>query len=126
MEDISLDSLVPSKSNYLAKEDVSETGVVLTIKGFKIESVGSGSDADDRCVMYFMEDEYKPMVVNKTNMQRIKHVTKAETTSQARGKLVCVYNDPMVEFGGKLTGGIRIKPVQDNAPAQNENPDPFA
>lgn len=116
MQDIPLDSLVPTKSDYLSKEDVGEQGMNLTIAGFKMEMVGNGADADNRCVMAFQEPDVKPMIVNKTNMNRIKHITGAETTGQAVNKVVNVYNDPMVEFGGKLTGGIRIRPAA--APAQ--------
>jgi hypothetical protein len=115
MEDINLDSLVPTQSKYLTKEDAGEDGINLTIAGFKIETVGQGADADERCVLHFAEAEVKPMVINKTNMNRIKHVTKAETTGQACGKLINVYNDPMVEFGGKLTGGLRIRPAAEPA-----------
>jgi len=84
---------------------------------FKMAEVGRGQDADMRCIMSFQEG-VKDMVVNKTNMARLKHITGAETTGQARGKQVNVYNDPMVEFGGKLTGGIRIRPVTATAPEQ--------
>jgi hypothetical protein len=108
MEDISLDSLVPTQSNYLTKDEVGEEGKNLTIAGFKMEEVGQGPDSDTRCIMGFVED-VKPMVVNKTNMNRLKHITGAQTTGQARGKTINVYNDPMVEFGGKMTGGIRIR-----------------
>ena len=111
MNDVPLDSLVPTKSEYLTKDDVGEQGMNLTIAGFKIETVGQGADADERCVMAFQEADIKAMVVNKTNMNRIKHITGAETTGQAVNKVVNVYNDPMVEFGGKLTGGIRIRPA---------------
>ena len=117
MQDISLDSLVPTQSDYLTKDDVGETGINLTIAGFKIDTVGKGENADQRCIMGFVED-HKPMVVNKTNMNRIKHITGAETTGQARGKKINVFNDPMVEYGGKLTGGIRIRPVAEAAAPQ--------
>lgn len=125
-QDVSLDSLVPSESNYLTKEDVGEAGKNLTIAGFKIDTVGKGENAEQRCIMGFQEADVKPMVVNKTNMRRIKHVTGAETTGQARGKRVNVYNDPMVEFGGKLTGGIRIRAATDqDAPLSPEGKDDF-
>ena len=107
-QDIPLDSLVPSESKYLSKEDVGEEGMNLTIAGFKIDTVGQGENADQRCIMGFVED-VKPMVVNKTNMRRIKHITGAETTGQARNKKINVYSDPLVEFGGKLVGGLRIR-----------------
>ena len=122
MQDIKLDDLVPTTSIYLTKDDVGEQGMNLTIAGFKIETVGKGDDADQRAIMGFTED-VKPMVVNKTNMNRIKHITGAETTGQARGQQVNVYNDPMVEFGGKLTGGIRIRQVTQ--PAANPPPADF-
>ena len=113
-QDIPLDSLVPSESKYLAKEDVGEEGMNLTIAGFKIDTVGQGENADQRCIMGFVED-VKPMVVNKTNMRRIKHITGAETTGQARGKKINVYSDPLVEFGGKLVGGLRIRQTATQA-----------
>lgn len=117
-QDIPLDSLVPSESKYLAKEDVGEAGMNLTIAGFKIDTVGQGENADQRCIMGFVED-VKPMVVNKTNMRRIKHITGAETTGQARGKKINVYSDPLVEFGGKLVGGLRIRQAAEQAPASD-------
>ena len=125
MQDMKLDDLVPTTSIYLTKDDVGEQGKNLTIAGFKIETVGNGADADQRAIMGFTED-VKPMVVNKTNMQRIKHITGAEMTSQARGKVVNVYNDPMIEYQGKLTGGIRIRPATTQpAPADDYSDVPF-
>ena len=128
MQDIPLDSLVPTKSDYLTKDDVGTAGKNLTIAGFKMETIGKGDDADERCIMGFSED-VKPMVVNKTNMNRIKHITGAETTGQARGQCVNVFNDPMVEFGGKLTGGIRIRPAtnapESQATTEDDNDLPF-
>ena len=122
MDDVSLDSLVPTKSEYLTKDDVGEQGLNLTINGFSMAEVGQGQDADQRCILHFNEADTKPMVVNKTNMNRIKHITGAETTGQARGKRVNVYNDPMVEFGGKLTGGIRIRPEAPESDDTNDVP----
>ena len=121
MQDVPLDSLVPTKSDYLSKDDVGEQGMNLTIAGFKMETVGQGAEADERCVMAFQEADTKPMIVNKTNLNRIKHITGAETTGQVRGKTINVYNDPMVEFGGKLTGGIRIRPATVIQPQTPEN-----
>lgn len=110
-DDTPLDGMVPSKSNYMSKEDAGEDGLDLTIKGFAQETVGDGPDADERTVCYF-EQDVKPMVINKTNMHRIGHITGAKTAGEARGKKINVFNDPFVEFGGKMTGGLRIRPVQ--------------
>ena len=115
MQDIPLDQLVPTTPLYLTKDDVGEEGVNLTIAGFKLKAVGHGDTADQRCIMGFVEN-VKPMVVNKTNMGRVKRITGATTTGEARGKTINVYNDPEVEYAGKLTGGIRVRPAVSEAP----------
>ena len=108
LNSLSFDQLVPKNSKYLSKEDVGEDGVILTIKGFKIEEVGEGDELETKTVMYFVEN-VKPMVLNRTNAQLIKIATGAETAGDARGKQVVVFNDPTVGYAGKITGGVRIK-----------------
>ena len=106
--DMSFDQLVPKNSNYLSKEDVGEDGVILTIKGFKEEQIEGDDGTENKIVMYFHEN-YKPMIINRTNSQLIQIATSARTTGEAVGKEIVVYCDPTVGFGGKITGGIRIK-----------------
>jgi len=112
----SLDALVPSTSNYLAKEDVGEAGQNLTIAGFDRTTVGQGADADERAIMSFQED-VKPMVLNKTNKNRLKHFLGTDDTDEIIGRVVNVYNDPTVEYGGEMTGGIRIRAATAPQPA---------
>jgi len=114
-----LDKLVPSESKYLAKEDAGTEGLNLTIKGFKRETVGSGKDADERAVIYFEED-VKPMVLNKTNKNRIKHYLGVSTSEEAAGKVINAYNDPDVEYGGEIIGGLRLRGAQDGAVVPSE------
>ena len=104
-----LDELVPSESNYLAKEDVGVAGKNLTIAKFVRETVGQGKDANERAVLYFTEPNIKPMVLNKTNKNRIKHFLQATTAEEVIGKQVNVYNDPDIEYGGEIVGGLRIR-----------------
>lgn len=107
---LSFDALVPSNSKYLSKADVGEDGLVLTIKGFRMETLKSDEGDEDKMVMHFHED-VKPMVVNRTNAQLIGVATGAKNVGESKGKQIVVYNDPTVGFGGKITGGLRIKKV---------------
>lgn len=116
LADMDFDQLVPSKSKYLTKTDVSEDGVILTIKGFKREVIESDDSEEEKTIMYFAED-YKPMVLNRTNSQLIPICTGASKARDAVGKQIVVYNDPTISFGGKITGGLRIKKVT-GAPKQ--------
>ena len=119
-KDMNLDDLVPSTSKYLAKEDVGTAGKNLTISGFTRETVGTGADADERAVIHFKED-IKPMVLNKTNKNRIKNYLSASTSEEVIGKVVNVYNDPDVEYGGEITGGLRIRGEQETVTTTSQD-----
>lgn len=110
VNDLSFDELVPSKSKYLSKTDVGEDGLVLTIKGFRMETIEGDDGQEDKMVMHFAED-VKPMVLNRTNSQLVAVATGASKVGDAKGKQIIVYNDPTVSFGGKITGGLRIRKV---------------
>ena len=117
LNDLSFDNLVPSKSKYLAKEDVGEAGLDLTIRGFKREVVEGDNGDEDKIVLYFAEPNVKPMILNRTNSSRIAVATGCKTAGETRGKVVNVFNDPYVEFGGKIVGGLRIRKAQGNTSA---------
>lgn len=117
LNSLSFTQLVPTQSNYLKKDDVGEDGVILTIKGFAHETIKGDNGDETKVIMHFVEEGYKPMVLNSTNSVVLGKITGAATAGEARGKQVVVYDDPSVSFGGKVTGGLRLKKVQ-GAPSQ--------
>lgn len=103
---MTFDQMIPSR--FLKKEDFNKPGL-LTIKEFKLENVAREDEApDNKWVLYFNEVE-QGMVLNTTNIQLLKVVTGINDPDQARGKQIVVYVDPTVGFGGKITGGLRIR-----------------
>lgn len=104
-----LDSLVTSNSKYMKKEDVPEDGVDLTIKHFTKEVVKGDDGEEQKAAVHFVEDGYKPLLLNQTNIARIKAATGEKTVEGVKGKKVKVFCDPFVEFGGRMVGGVRIK-----------------
>lgn len=117
LNDLSFDELVPSQSKYLAKGDVGEDGVVLTVRGFKQEIVKGDDGDEEKIVLYFAEPDYKPMILNRTNAALLASATGAHKAGDAKGKQIVVFNDTSVSFGGRVTGGLRIKRVA-GAPKQ--------
>jgi hypothetical protein len=114
---MSFDQLVPTDSKYLKQGDVGEDGVILTIRGFKQEDMKTDDGSTEtKVILHFVEDGYKPMVLNRTNSELVGKATGAANAGEARGKQIVVYADPSVGFGGKVTGGLRIKKVA-GAPA---------
>lgn len=122
---MNLDELVKSKSDYLKKEDVGEEGVNLTIRGFKKVQVEGDNGEEEKIAMFFAEENFKPLLLNITNKNRLKIATGEETVEGVKGKTVNVYNDPYVEFGGKITGGVRIRAAVGAKPAPLETDVPF-
>lgn len=119
LNSMSFDELVPTNSKYLKQSDVGEGGVILTVRGFKQESLEADDGGkEDKIVLYFMEQDYKPMVLNKTNAQLLALATGAKVAGDAKGKTIIVYADPSVGFGGKMTGGLRIRKHTTVAPVQ--------
>lgn len=104
-----IDDMTPSKSKFLTKEDVGETGKNLTISGFEQQEVGTENEKETKYVILWQQADYKPMVLNKENGNRLKLIAKTDDADQMVGTTVNVYNDPFVAFGGKTVGGIRIR-----------------
>lgn len=116
LDDMSFDQLVPTDSKYLRKDDVGEDGTILTIAGFSRETVKGDDGDEEKVVMHFVED-VRPMILNKTNSQLLAQITGVRVAGEAKGKKLVVFNDPSVSFGGKITGGLRIKRIPGPARA---------
>lgn len=103
-------------SKFLKKEDVGE-GVLATIKSVTQENIAKeGVEPEMKYCLHFDELE-KPLVLNSTNAQIIaKFTDRSEDLETAWvGIQVVLYNDPNVSFGGKLTGGIRVRAPKNQA-----------
>ena len=119
-----LSDAVPTESKYLKKEDVGEAGQNLTIDRLAREDLG---DDGYKTVIHFKEN-VKPMVLNVTNRNRLQKIF-GDSVASCLHQQVNVYEDPMVDFGGKVVGGIRLRPVAKpaapEAPAAPNDDIPF-
>lgn len=124
--------MIPSK--FLKKDDCDQPKLV-TIKSLRQSNVAQEDQPEElKWTMLFREFE-KPLVMNSTNIQLTTIALGTDETDNWVGRQVVIYNDPNVSFGGKITGGIRIRapkvrpggqpPVTPApAPVQQDNP-PF-
>ncbi len=119
-----IDSMKPSK--YVKKEDV-EPPVVVTIDRLDEENVAMENQPPEyKWVMSFKE-AINPLVLNWTNIQLCAAIHGDETDNWI-GKKVVLWNDKSVSFGGKLTGGVRIRAAEAPQPARRvdeRNPTPI-
>ena len=106
--------LLPSR--FLKKEDFAKP-TVYTIKHLAIEEVAKG---EEKPVLYFLEVT-KGLTLNKTKIKQLE-AGYGDDTDHWIGRKVRLSNDPTVDFGGKIVGGIKLelskgKPVPAAAPA---------
>ncbi len=115
-------------SNFLSQGDVLERPILATMLGVTQENVAKkGAEEELKWCLNFSNVE-KPMVLNQINMQLIAQITGSTRTENWAGKQIVIYNDPTVSFGGRVTGGLRVRApkVRNTAPAVPPAPRPAA
>lgn len=96
------------ESRFLKKEDAGD-GVLVTINGVEQMNVAPADKPEElKWVCHFKELD-KPMVLNSTNIQLFAAVCGSDDSDDWGGHKVVLYNDPTISFGGKITGGIRVR-----------------
>ena len=105
------------KSKFLTQKDV-DRPLLVTIDGFEEVNVAKeGAEADYKWALSFKELD-KPLVLNSINAQIIgKTFNCDDELNDSIGKKIVLYVDPNVSFGGKLTGGIRVRAPKQAAQA---------
>ena len=98
-------SLIESK--YLKKDDV-DPPISGTVRGLKKVNIGKEDGPEELKWALFLNESPKPLLLNSTNIQLLTHYLGGETDDW-KGKAIELYNDPSISFGGKLTGGVRVR-----------------
>lgn len=111
-DDTPLDAVVPTNSRYLSKSDIPPGGTTFTIRGMKREMVKGDDGEEQKTVLFFTEENAKPMILNKVNAELLGIATGARTSGEAKGRKVGVWYDPSIMFGARRTGGLRLREPQ--------------
>lgn len=97
------------QSKYLSKDDCTPP-ILVTIAGCEKRNLAMETQpAEIKPVLLFQESTAKPMVLNPINTDLLMMIYPVKDTDEWIGKKVVLYNDPTISFGGRLTGGIRIR-----------------
>ena len=106
------------EARYLGSWDVMDGEIVLTIADFKEEIIeGDKGRKEKKCILYFAEQGYKPMVCNLTNRKTLAKLYHTTDSAKLRGKLVKIGTDQVKAFGG-IHDALRIRNVVPTAPKQ--------
>ena len=97
------------ESKFVKKEDLDRPRIA-TISGIKQDNVGTEDAPEMKWCLVFAEADIKPLVLNKINMQLTALACGSEETDDWTGIQIVLWADPTVSFGGKLVGGVRVRP----------------
>jgi hypothetical protein len=96
-----------SQRRYLQTATVKERPIVATISNLEMETVGQGTEAKTKPVLY-LENE-KPMVLNASNLEALSEAFGDDTDIWPGHKIKvrCV----KTQFQGKTVDGLRVEPI---------------
>ena len=103
-----------STGKFLKRESVTEEGTTHRILGCREESLSIGDGANEKKWVLELSD-LKPLILNATNIRRLVAAFNTQETDEWTGKSIVVYDDPTIEFGGKVVGGVRLRAVPKKA-----------
>jgi hypothetical protein len=90
--------------------DIADRGdITLRIKEVKKGKIkGAGGKESGKAMIYF-DGKEKPLGAGTAILSVIGQLY-SNDTRQWPGKLITIYGDPSVKFGGEAVGGIRVRP----------------
>jgi len=100
-------------SSYLTKDDF-PTPALGTIARLEQQTFTGDTGSETKWVCH-LEEFDRGLVLNKTNIRLIAAFL-GNDTSAWMGRKIVIFNDPMVSFGGRTVGGIRVR-APKGAPA---------
>lgn len=106
-------------SRFLKASDFEDGDRALTIADLRTERIGQGSQADDKWVLFFQEEE-KGLVLNKTNTIIIAKLYGDDTDNWV-GKQVTLYATE-VQFKDDMVDAIRVRSKPPRKPAKPTRP----
>jgi hypothetical protein len=96
------------ESKFLKQSDIGQ-GALMTVRGVNPHNVAKeGAEQENKWCLEFHESD-KPLVLNSINIQLCEKIFGSDDTDDWVGQRIVLYVDPTVSYGGKVTGGIRVR-----------------
>ncbi len=110
------------EAQYLKKEDLSDPVDTELLFGKEEKVTAPGKGTKTRLVAYF-DGLSKGLVMNKANCEILAQLTGTDDPNEWKDVALQLYVDPDVTYGGRKTGGIRIrKPAPVSIPVPKLKP----
>lgn len=103
--------------SFLKQEDLAGKTPRVTIESVELEEVkDADSGRSEKKLVMHMIGKDKSMILNRTNCEALESITGTDDYGYWKGHTVVLWVDPHVKFGGKTTGGLRVRGVNAAPP----------
>ena len=106
-----------STGKYLKSDSLSEEGTIHKVSSCSEEQLKTDDGQMERKWILNLSG-LKPLILNATNTRRCVAAFGTAETDDWVGQEIIAYCDPTIEFGGKIIGGVRLRPVPKKQPAK--------
>jgi len=106
-----------STGKYLKSDSLSEEGSIHKVLSCTEEQLKADDGQMERKWILNLSG-LKPLILNATNTRRCVAAFGTAETDDWVGQEIIAYCDPTIEFGGKIIGGVRLRPVPKKQPAK--------
>jgi hypothetical protein len=100
---------------FLKREELTEAGSTHTVVSVEQQELSLG-DGNTESKWVLALSDLKPLILNATNIRRAVGAFGSSETDDWIGQSIVAYDDPEIEFGGKIVGGVRLRAVPKPRP----------
>ena len=93
---------------FLRQDDVSKP-ILVTILRVEMALLEGDAGTTQKPVAHFIEPGVSPMVINKINWDELENGFGMPDSDDWGGSQCVIYVDPNVSFGGRRSGGLRVR-----------------
>ena len=108
---MSLDEAVPRETRFITKDEVGD-GMPVCIDHLTVETLeDEKGQLENKTILHFKHGE-KPLILNQTNKELLKAIH-GDKVGDILDKWIVLFNDRTIMFGGRVTGGVRLRAATD-------------
>ena len=102
---------------FLRQDDL-EKPILVTIQRVEMQPLEGDSGTTQKPIAHFIEPNVSPMVINKINWDTLEEGLGLPDSDDWPGSQCVIYVDPNVSFGGRRSGGLRVRMPKGHAPPE--------
>ena len=98
-----------STGSYLKADQLPEDGEIRRVVSCGQQPIKDASGKEELRWILYLDGGLKPLILNATNIKRAVGAFGTAETDDWVDKEIIVYQDASIEYGGVVTGGVRLR-----------------